>query len=230
MLVFMNYGPQSVGVKPHRIAIPWFEDREIMMELGTSRVFEVLFFSENNNRTDKNFLLVTERAINWTAEPPGVVSVDLYGRVEPIKEGVCTLKVESLSKPGVKDSRSVRVVAKRNDTHTVPKRIVNYQGEPHPTTFNLQKFVVRFQQSEVSDAPNIPDSVKYASEHPSEKHQQSFEQGNISWSIKKYADGSGNSYLLRVNNSMLDSNRDKMQYFIGDRYLPDDAKNKLILL
>lgn len=81
------------------------------------------------------------------------------------------MKVESLSKPGVKDSRTVRVIANRNDTHTVPKRIVNYQGQPHSTIVNLQKFVVRFKQGEVSDAPNIPDDVKYASEHPSEKHR-----------------------------------------------------------
>lgn len=61
--------------------------------MGTSRVFEVLYFSGSDNRTSDDYLLVTERAVSWTVEPEGIATVDMYGRVEPLQVGNCTLKV-----------------------------------------------------------------------------------------------------------------------------------------
>lgn len=47
----------------------------------------------------------------------------------------------------------------------------------------------------------------------------------IEWSIEKYADGSNNSYVKRIDNNLNGQNRDKIMYFIGTRYLPDDGKS-----
>ena len=47
----------------------------------------MLYFSGKDNRTDPNFLLVTERAVEWSVEPEGFVEVDMYGRFEAIRTG-----------------------------------------------------------------------------------------------------------------------------------------------
>ena len=48
--------------------------------------------------------------------------------------------------------------------------------------------------------------------------------GQIVWSITKYADGSNNTYVKRVDYSLDDKNKDKIMMFIGNRYLPEDGK------
>ena len=67
----------------------------------------------------------------------------MYGRVNAIKEGECKLKLKSLANTEVTDERKVQVVSKRTDVDKVPKRVINFKGEPAKTVKNLQKLVDR---------------------------------------------------------------------------------------
>ena len=136
------------------------------MELGTSRVFEVLYFSGRDDRTQDDFVLVTERAVEWSTDPEGIVEVDMYGRVQPIKVGNCTLKVASLSKPGVETTKKIEVIQKRSDKDPVTKRIISYSGQAAQHVNNLQKLVERYKKQDVQNITEIPSAVKYASANP----------------------------------------------------------------
>jgi len=56
--------------------------------------------------------------------------MDMYGRMNAIKEGTCLIKVISLANPDAQDSRTVEVVLKRTDNDVVPKRVIKFQGQP----------------------------------------------------------------------------------------------------
>jgi hypothetical protein len=62
-----------------RIALP--ADRPTQIELGRSRVLEVLFYSGRDNRTIDDFMNVVNRDISWSTNPEGIITVDPYGRV-----------------------------------------------------------------------------------------------------------------------------------------------------
>jgi hypothetical protein len=62
-----------------RIALP--ADRPTQIELGRSRVLEVLFYSGRDNRTTDDFMNVVNRDISWSTNPEGIITVDPYGRV-----------------------------------------------------------------------------------------------------------------------------------------------------
>lgn len=66
-------GPTSI-----RMALP--ADRATVVQLGDSRVIEVLFYSGHDDRT-QNYQAVSKRGIKWTLSQPNIVSIDPYGRV-----------------------------------------------------------------------------------------------------------------------------------------------------
>ena len=57
------------------------EDREIVIEIGTSRILEPMFFSGKDDRTSQFFRAVTMKEVIWNAKPDGIVKFDQYGRI-----------------------------------------------------------------------------------------------------------------------------------------------------
>ena len=135
------------------------------MELGTSRVFDPNLYSGNDNRAYNNFQQVTKREIEWSVDPADIATVDMYGRINAIKEGECKLKLKSLANPEATDERTIRVVTKRTDIDKVPKRVINFKGEPADTLKSLQKLVERMSAADALKDPLTPTTVKYAIEH-----------------------------------------------------------------
>lgn len=76
-----------------RIALP--NDKPTIIEMGNSRVAEVLFYSGNDDRTSDNYKAVTQRNIVWSVSSDGIISIDPYGRIETISPGTVDLKVQS---------------------------------------------------------------------------------------------------------------------------------------
>ena len=172
------------------------------MEMGTARVLEILFFSGKDDRNSESFAPVTLKDVKWTTEPSEIISVDQYGRVETLKVGKCTLRVESLANPGVFDERTVRVVSQRQDIDRVSKRVINYSGGPPIAPYSdiLQKWVERFSQTAIQNVSAAPQSVKSAALNPSSPNLQTrFSYQGFDWEIKKFADGSDNYYVLRTD-------------------------------
>jgi hypothetical protein len=54
----------------------------------------------------------------------------MYGRMNAIKEGTCTLTLTSLANIDVKTSKTIQVVNKRTDNDVVPKRVIKFSGQP----------------------------------------------------------------------------------------------------
>jgi flagellar basal body-associated protein FliL len=52
-----------------------------VMKLGTSRVLEVMFFSGHDDRTSNDFKVVPDKSKTWEVTPPGIISIDTYGRI-----------------------------------------------------------------------------------------------------------------------------------------------------
>ena len=53
----------------------------------------------------------TDRSVRWTAVPDGIVSVENNGTVTALKAGTATVRVESVSNPGVYDECEVTVIS-----------------------------------------------------------------------------------------------------------------------
>lgn len=88
-----------------------------------------------------------------------------------------------------------------------------------------QKLVTRLSPGEAVTDPSVPASIrKIARGEENAELTEVVEQDGVNWEIKKYADGSNNSYLLRTNLTAGETDRNKYQYFIGNRYLPGAGK------
>ena len=108
------------------------------MKLGTSRVLDVLFFSGHDDRTSKDFKVVTHKEIKWSVKPEGIISVDRYGRVEALAVGKALLKVVSTFDESVSDEQWIEIVENKKMISKV-KRIINYQGTPYKVKKNYRK-------------------------------------------------------------------------------------------
>lgn len=60
-----------------RLALP----NETTIELGDSRVVEVIFYSGKDDRTSEDYKAVTKRNVTWSTDPAGIIAVDPYGRI-----------------------------------------------------------------------------------------------------------------------------------------------------
>ncbi len=75
----------------------------------------------------------------------------------------------------------------------------------------------------------VPATVKHAIQHTTENYNRTLIVNNINWTIFDYANGDPNQYIRRTDNDKLDSDRDKHQYFMGDRYLPDNGSSVIMI-
>lgn len=221
-------GEEVEKVEPVKISIPLHDTSE--MTVGDSRVLDVIFFSGNDDLNKAGFKIVTDKDLVWTAEPSDIVSIDKYGRLKALKIGKVTIKVHSSVNPEISDSKVINVAAiPEKDKSFVRKPIVNYEGKPEKEADSLQKIVERYSAADVKNSSEIPAGVKKASADPSSANLVSFKHGNTFWEPANFADGSNGLYLKRIDNSLADTNRDKVQYFMGDRYLPDDGKSPVYI-
>ena len=212
-------------MKPLKILLPLHEETE--MVLGDSRTIETIFYGENNDLSDKDYNVVTEKNVEWKTEPEGIVTVDKYGRLETLKTGVVKITVKSCSNPSACDSKKIKVLEKASLSDKPLKEIVNFNGEPVKTVNNLQKVIDRFNSlDEFND--RIPEQVIEAVKMSASNKK--VEQQNIVWEIVDFSDGSEGRLVKRTDLSKTDSDKDKFQYFVGNRYLPGEGKNPVAIL
>ena len=195
-------------VLPERIELSIPEKSE--MTVGDSRVIEVLYFSGNDNLNSPSFRAVTERGVKWSisSDNGGIAKIDNYGRLTAEKKGTIKVTVKSDIDNSISDTKTINIVNTPTKNSAYIKAPYNYKGPAASEVNNYQKIIKRFNKSTKSRNSKVV-------------------QNNVIWTIENFADGSDGKYVKRNDNSLNDSNRDKIQYFIGNRYLPRDGKSPI---
>lgn len=131
-------------------------------------------------------------------------------------ETVVALKRINLN-PQVAASGTIKVVASLEElSKTTRKDIVNYEGTPAEEVHNLQKYVDRYTKEEALSSEEVPQTVKNVLTDGSGASTAAVTQGDVTWSLETYG-------IKRLETEPVHE-RDAEQYFMGNRYLPDEAK------
>jgi hypothetical protein len=229
-----NAGVSIEKGAPARIALPIPAKCE--MVVGDSRVIDVSFYSRHNKLKSKKFKTVTKKGIQWTTNPEGIISVDPYGRVKALRSGIVTIKATAIANPKATAKRTIIVVEKASKGINYKTPIVNFNGQPATPVNNLQKIIVRYTNTEIESSTVIPPLVKQIYTNPTSYtgKYQTVTDGSAIWQIVDFADGSTGKYILRTDTKTPDkiayfANIDKTQYFMGNRYLPNDGKSPVAI-
>ena len=213
------------GVPPVKIAMTLDDTTE--MVIGDYQVIEVLFFGPHHDLYRDNYVSVTQRGISWSTNQQGLLAVDPYGRIEALGEGMVTLKVTSKVRPEIFDRKVIRVVSQPSESYNDRKTPVHYRGRPAQAFTNRQRLVDRFSLAEIEASHEMPVLVKHLAtrDHAMEGNFEQVSDEGILWQIVPFADGSDHRYVIRTDFELPDSSRDRVQHFMGNRYLPGDGKS-----
>ena len=214
-------------VLPHRIHLCIPNSSE--MVTNDSRVVEVLWYSGYDNLSQHDFSPVTERDIIWNITPSGHATIDAYGRLETLEPGKIILTAISRSDPSVSDNRAISIVKSPTILVHPEKRVVRSTFVPpeYPETF--QKIVEMIPKNSIAKRRDIPEQVKEASSQPESVSTIFVRVNRILWSIEPFADRSYGKYIKRIDESLSVIDRDRIQYFMGNRYLPDNESDPVLI-
>ena len=69
------------------------------------------------------------------------MEIDGYGRIDTLKEGEVTVRVQSKKNSDIFAERTIKVVKKGEEFTPLPKRVINYNGEAAKLNPVQQKIV-----------------------------------------------------------------------------------------
>ena len=197
--------PEATTDGPTSINLSLPENTE--MVVGDNRSIDFTILPESN----------PYRGITWTSDNEEVATVDKWGRVTAHKAGTVTITAAAKANPQVTASGTIKVVASLEDlSKTGHKDIVNYEGTPAEEVHNLQKYVDRYTKEEAFSSEEVPQTVKNVLTDGSGASTAAVTQGDVTWSLETYG-------IKRLETEPVHE-RDAEQYFMGNRYLPDEAK------
>lgn len=158
------------------------------------------------------------RVLVWSSSDESKAVVDKFGRVTALAVGEVKIKAETKADEETPYSvLSSEVVINIVDTATlgtVNKSAVMYTGSnPAAAEDNLQKFVDRYTLEEASTDESVPDTVKnyIADTTTGSAIEITDDQGTV-WKIEEYG-------IVRTQSNEA-NDRDRVQYFMNERYLP----------
>ncbi len=188
------------GAEKLRIVVP--ENWELC--IGDSRTLECVF-------ADK----ITDRRLEWTAEPENVASVDKWGRVTALAVGKAKVTAKG---NGFSDSVELNVVETPTMLENRSTLKTNYGGTGVDEVANLQKVVSRYPHG----SPEIPDYVSSISDYSA--YQTAVTADGATWQITDYG-------VLRKDKNA-PTERDVEQRFMGDRYFysRDTSKGNVLAI
>ena len=197
--------PEATTDGPTSINLSLPENTE--MVVGDNRSIDLTILPESN----------PYRGVTWTSDNEEVATVDKWGRVTAHKAGTVTITAAAKANPQVTASGTIKVVASLEDlSKTSRKDIVNYEGTPAEEVHNLQKYVDRYTKDEALSSEEVPQTVKNVLTDGSGASTAAVTQGDVTWSLETYG-------IKRLETEPVHE-RDAEQYFMGNRYLPDEAK------
>lgn len=79
--------------------------------------------------------------------------------METLSLGVVKIKISSKRNSSIFAERAIKVVADTNKTN-VPKRVINFAGEPTNLNTVLQKFVSYKSKDDAMASAEVPDTIK----------------------------------------------------------------------
>ncbi len=161
------------------------------MSIGDSRSVEAVFYGT-----------VKARRLTWETEPTDVASVDEWGRVTALKEGVAT--VTAKTNAGESYTVELNVTATPTKIEKDNKEKHDYNGEAAKEGTALQKIVTRYAKG----SGEVPEYVSAITDY--KDYQAVYTNDGAKWEITDYG-------VLRTNEKEA-SDRDVEQRFMGDRY------------
>ena len=168
-----------------RIVVP--ENWELL--IGDSRTLECVFDED-----------ITDRKLEWSAQPADVAKVDKWGRVTALKAGEATITAKG---NGFEDSVQLSVVTTPT-MMAVQNKTIEYGYEPVEQVDNLQKFVTRYANGD----SNVPSFVTSITNYSS--YKTAVTADGAVWQITSYG-------VLRTDKNA-PTEKDIEQRFMGDRY------------
>lgn len=198
-----------------RIELGLLDNCELV--IGQARTLEIrLLPGSDRPAPGRPADVLSKQAVTWSSSDSSVISVDPFGRLWARAAGRATVTVTSKGNPGVK--AHARFVVKTEATRGSGSSAVLIRSKRPAANFpTLQKLVDRYAAKDSSAEAaagrallsgagvRVTDSV-------------------ATWEIKdSSATGLGLSYVLRTDNDPRPANRNHLQYFMGNRYLPIDS-------
>ena len=198
-------GPVEPTDEPTSIRLTLPENAEMVVDESRSIGFVIL--------PETNF----HRSVTWSSSDDAVATVDKWGRITAHKAGTVSITARSEYNPSISDTVSIKIVASEDElAQSTPSGIVNFNGTPAEEVQNLQKYVDRYTKDEALASEDVPQTVKDALNNGTGS-TAAVTQGDVTWSLEVYG-------IKRVETEPVHE-RDAEQYFMGDRYLPADAKD-----
>lgn len=155
---------------------------------------------------------INDRVLKWSASPSDVASVDKWGRVTALKEGVATIKCATLDDKY--ESTCTLNVVSTPTKYLNEIRKVDYQGTPKIFNDTLQKIVTRFKKDEINGSEEIPENIKAIFNNTDKSaYKEATTLDGAKWTITDYG-------VKRVLDNASNS-RDVEQHFMGERYFID---------
>ncbi len=158
----------------------------------------------------------TCRTLIWSSDDEAKAVVDKYGRVTALATGEVKIKAE-IDTDGLYDTMASEIVINIVDAATqglFNKSAVSYTASDAATAEdNLQKLVDRYTLAEASADANVPEEVKsyIADTSVGGATEVTDAQGTV-WKVESYG-------IVRTQANEA-NDRDKVQYFMNQRYLP----------
>ncbi|MGY3885142.1 Ig-like domain-containing protein [Aeromonas aquatica] len=156
-----------------------------------------------------------KQGITWSSSNEAVATVDKFGRVKAVSTGAVEISARSVTNTTVVGVAKLNVVA----TPTLNKQnpTVMIKGDkPAKNPILLEKQVTRYASTNVSQ-----DLVDIRAQMAADGGDEVL-QDNIRWLIQENTNpGREGVYIVREDRTA--TNRDRMMYFMGNRYLPIEA-------
>lgn len=192
------------------------------MVVGDSHTIDFIILPESNKL----------RGVSWASSDDTVATVDEWGRVTAHKAGTATITATAKANTAVTDSGMITVVSTTDDlTPSEKKSQLNYSGTAVSELDSLQRLVDRYSKEDALSNPSTPEAIKtYLTDQSNAS--KTVAVGNVSWTIETAVD---NSLYIKRSEPTNPIERNRTQYFQGERYLPagtiglivDDGSNGL---
>lgn len=199
---------------PAKIKMGIWDNTELVV--GQSRAIEAMLLPDASlpypNSPDE---VLQKQGITWTSSNNAVATVDKFGRVKAVGVGEVEISAHSITNTGVVGIAKLKVVAQ--PTMNKHNAAILIKGDnPAKNPVRLEKQVTRYASTYSGPAVDAI-RAQIAADGSDEVLQD-----NVRWVIQENTNpGREGVYIVREDRTS--TNRDRIMYFMGNRYMPIEA-------
>lgn len=199
---------------PAKIKMGLWSNTELVV--GQSRSIEAMLLPDESLPYPGNPEEVLQKqGITWSSSNEAVATVDKFGRVKALSTGTVEISARSVTNTNVVGVSKLNVVATPTLSKQNPTLMVK-GDKPAKNPILLEKQVTRYASTYTS--PEV-DAIRaqIAADGSDEVTQD-----NVLWAIQENTNpGREGVYIIREDRTS--TTRDRLMYFMGNRYLPIEA-------